>query len=216
MADVVDACLRALDWPDSGLWPAWLGGAALAAVAVGFAATLGKTFGVSGLLGRVLDPVREMANDREAARAAQQAEAFARALAEATRRTFGIDAPSSFAGCDLQPGLEASRRDTWVAQLAFVVGVVLGAGSAAAVRGDWGSSSHAAAFNALFGSGFGGIAALFVGGMFVGFGTQFSGGCTSGHGLVGCARLRAPSLVATGVFLGTAVIASLLLSWGLS
>lgn len=216
MAGLVDACVRGLDWPDSGLWPGWLGGLALAAVAVGFAFVLGKSFGVSGLLGRVLDPAREIANDREAARAAAQTEAFARALAEATRRTFGVESPETPAGCDVANGLAASRRDTWVAQLAFVVGVALGAGATAAMRGDWGSSSYAAAFDALFGSGFGGFAALFVGGMFVGFGTQLSGGCTSGHGLVGCARLRAPSLVATGVFLGTAVIASLLLSWGLS
>jgi hypothetical protein len=54
---------------------------------------------------------------------------------------------------------------------------------------------------------------LLVGGIFVGAGTSMAGGCTSGHGLVGCARLQPGSLVATASFFGTAIAVSLLLSF---
>jgi uncharacterized membrane protein YedE/YeeE len=51
----------------------------------------------------------------------------------------------------------------------------------------------------------------FVGGVLVGFGTRLAGGCSSGHGLSGCGRLRPVSIVATAVFFGTAVGVSFLL-----
>ncbi len=42
---------------------------------------------------------------------------------------------------------------------------------------------------------------LGVAGLAVGFGTRLGGGCTSGHGVCGMARLSPRSLVATGVFM---------------
>jgi uncharacterized protein len=42
-------------------------------------------------------------------------------------------------------------------------------------------------------------------GLLVGFGTRMAGGCTSGHGVCGLARLSPRSLVATAVFMATAV-----------
>lgn len=42
-------------------------------------------------------------------------------------------------------------------------------------------------------------------GLLVGYGTSLAGGCTSGHGVCGLARLSVPSLVATAVFLGVAI-----------
>jgi uncharacterized membrane protein YedE/YeeE len=42
---------------------------------------------------------------------------------------------------------------------------------------------------------------LAVGGLLVGFGTRLGGGCTSGHGVCGVARLSPRSLVATLVFM---------------
>jgi uncharacterized protein len=49
---------------------------------------------------------------------------------------------------------------------------------------------------------------LIAGGLSVGFGTRLGGGCTSGHGVCGIARLSARSLVATAVFMavGAAVV----------
>ena len=43
-------------------------------------------------------------------------------------------------------------------------------------------------------------------GLLVGFGTRLGGGCTSGHGICGIGRLSLRSIVATIVFMLTAVI----------
>ena len=43
-------------------------------------------------------------------------------------------------------------------------------------------------------------------GFLVGFGARLGGGCTSGHGVCGVARLSKRSIVATVVFMGAAVI----------
>jgi uncharacterized protein len=42
-------------------------------------------------------------------------------------------------------------------------------------------------------------------GVLVGFGARYGGGCTSGHGVCGIARLSARSIVATGVFMLSAI-----------
>jgi uncharacterized membrane protein YedE/YeeE len=42
--------------------------------------------------------------------------------------------------------------------------------------------------------------------LLVGFGARLGGGCTSGHGVCGIARLSKRSIVATVVFMGAAVI----------
>jgi uncharacterized membrane protein YedE/YeeE len=49
-------------------------------------------------------------------------------------------------------------------------------------------------------------ALLVLAGIFVGYGTSLGGGCTSGHGVCGVARLSPRSLVATGIFLATAIL----------
>ncbi|WP_299521406.1 YeeE/YedE thiosulfate transporter family protein [Winogradskyella sp.] len=48
-----------------------------------------------------------------------------------------------------------------------------------------------------------GIAILITGGLLVGFGTRYAGGCTSGHAITGLSSLQLPSLIAVvGFFLG--------------
>ncbi|MEJ2392658.1 MAG: YeeE/YedE thiosulfate transporter family protein [Gammaproteobacteria bacterium] len=47
---------------------------------------------------------------------------------------------------------------------------------------------------------------FYWGGFLVGMGTQMAGGCSSGHGLSGCANLSWSSLLATGIFFSTAVV----------
>lgn len=49
-------------------------------------------------------------------------------------------------------------------------------------------------------------AVIVVAGLLVGFGTRLGGGCTSGHGICGIGRLSLRSIVATIVFMATAVI----------
>jgi len=39
------------------------------------------------------------------------------------------------------------------------------------------------------------------GGLLVGFGTRYAGGCTSGHSIMGISALQWPSLVATCCFM---------------
>lgn len=46
---------------------------------------------------------------------------------------------------------------------------------------------------------------LIIGGLLVGFGTQLGNGCTSGHGVCGIARLSPRSIVATLVFMASAM-----------
>lgn len=48
-----------------------------------------------------------------------------------------------------------------------------------------------------------GAAALIFSGLVVGIGVAFGGGCTSGHGICGMARLSSRSIVATLVFMVT-------------
>ena len=47
---------------------------------------------------------------------------------------------------------------------------------------------------------------IVVAGLLVGFGARLGGGCTSGHGVCGIARLSLRSVVATATFMGTAIL----------
>jgi uncharacterized membrane protein YedE/YeeE len=44
-----------------------------------------------------------------------------------------------------------------------------------------------------------------IAGLLVGFGSRMGGGCTSGHGVCGIARLSARTIVATVIFMATAI-----------
>jgi uncharacterized membrane protein YedE/YeeE len=47
------------------------------------------------------------------------------------------------------------------------------------------------------------LAVLLIGGFFVGFGSRYAGGCTSGHAISGLSNLQLPSLIAViGFFIG--------------
>ena len=47
---------------------------------------------------------------------------------------------------------------------------------------------------------------ILAAGLLVGFGTRLGGGCTSGHGICGVARLSARSITATAIFMFTAIL----------
>lgn len=56
-----------------------------------------------------------------------------------------------------------------------------------------------------------GIIILLVGGILVGFGTRYAGGCTSGHAISGLSNLQLPSLIAViGFFAGGLVMVHLI------
>jgi uncharacterized membrane protein YedE/YeeE len=51
-----------------------------------------------------------------------------------------------------------------------------------------------------------GFLLIIVGGFFVGFGTRYAGGCTSGHAIMGISNLQLPSLIATCCFFAGGLI----------
>ncbi|WP_010177178.1 YeeE/YedE family protein [Aquimarina agarilytica] len=52
---------------------------------------------------------------------------------------------------------------------------------------------------------------LFIGGLLVGFGARYAGGCTSGHAISGLSNLQLPSLIAViGFFIGGLIMIYLL------
>lgn len=61
-------------------------------------------------------------------------------------------------------------------------------------------------------STFEGLLLLIIGGLLVGFGTRYAGGCTSGHAITGLSSLQKPSLIAViGFFIGGLMMANLIL-----
>lgn len=57
-----------------------------------------------------------------------------------------------------------------------------------------------------------GLILLIVGGLLVGFGTRYAGGCTSGHAITGLSSLQKPSLIAViGFFIGGLIMTNFIL-----
>jgi uncharacterized membrane protein YedE/YeeE len=102
-------------------------------------------------------------------------------------------------------GALLSRGDRGVA-LAFLLGLV--------AAGALGASFLGARALASAGSGGspGELPILAAAGLIVGFGTRLGGGCTSGHGVCGLARLSRRSLVATVTFIATGALTVLVVS----
>lgn len=48
--------------------------------------------------------------------------------------------------------------------------------------------------------------AVVLGGLIVGIGVSYGGGCTSGHGVCGIARFSRRSMIATATFMATAIV----------
>ena len=62
-----------------------------------------------------------------------------------------------------------------------------------------------------------GFIVLVVGGLLVGFGSAYAGGCTSGHAIAGLADMQLPSLLAViGFFAGGLVVTWFVLPWLMS
>lgn len=56
---------------------------------------------------------------------------------------------------------------------------------------------------------------IVIAGLLVGFGARLGGGCTSGHGICGIARLSGRSLVATTIFMTSAIVVVAIMRHGL-
>jgi uncharacterized membrane protein YedE/YeeE len=188
-------------------WPWWAGALALAAVTLGFLAVHRRGLGVSGLYATLLGWRGEL----ELARLERDEEALRAALVEATRQRFGDDALEMAEGASSAP---APRRLSLGVGLVFLFGLSLGGRLAASLHAPGSAGlSLGADFERLLGGGVPALVTLLAGGILVGFGTRMAAGCTSGHGLSGCARLRPASLVATLSFFSVAVVVSFLIGW---
>lgn len=200
-------------------WPWWTGALALGGVSLGYLLLIGKMLGVSGSWAKVVG----WKEDRELARSArelEQADAgeIEDALLAATLAEFGAGAmepqeetPPEEEATRSVPGPAASHTP-WTAHLVFLLMMFVGGLVAALTSGQFElefqlSDTHSRIFHGPMEIWL----ALLFGGMMVGFGAQMAGGCTSGHGLSGCARLIPASLVATTVFMLSAIGLSLLM-----
>ncbi len=98
------------------------------------------------------------------------------------------------------------RREALLAsrawRLPFIGGLVLGGAVSTIAGGGWTPVWDLGMFDARIGYGPAGkLAWMFVGGLFIGFGTRLGGGCTSGHGIFGMSNLELPSVVTTLSFM---------------
>lgn len=84
--------------------------------------------------------------------------------------------------------------------LAFVVGLLLGPVLFLGLFGQWPAVTVTVAWPLII-----------VAGLLVGFGTRMGSGCTSGHGVLGLARLSPRSFVAVATFFVAGVVAVALL-----
>jgi hypothetical protein len=228
---LVDATLRLDERPGmSNYWPWWAGAAGLALVTINYTLITDRSLGVSSAWDRVVHWRTERKLERQEAQFADE-RALVDVLRAATVAHFGASPagstlPADPASGDAQtPGRDVKpvaggrapitslRPAPLVTQAALLVSIFLGGLVAAVVSGRFQVRLN-------MGGGFGNlvtndsttmIIVLFAGGILVGFGTRLAGGCSSGHGLSGCGRLRPVSLLATAVFFGTAVLVSFLL-----
>lgn len=83
-----------------------------------------------------------------------------------------------------------------VTNAAFVIGLMLGPVLFLGLFGQWPTVTITAPWPLIIGAG-----------LLVGFGSRMGSGCTSGHGVLGLARLSPRSVAAVATFLATGVAA---------
>ncbi len=92
-------------------------------------------------------------------------------------------------------------------RLPLLGGLVIGGVISAVLGGGWEPTWDLGRFDSDVGWGNGGkVAWMFVGGLFIGFGTRLAGGCTSGHGIFGMANLELPSIISTVSFMAAGIV----------
>lgn len=118
-----------------------------------------------------------------------------------TGRSFGISSSLRHIGASCGPRTKLpylTKDYNWrdhIWNLIFVVGILLGA-----FIGNYFLSSEQVSFLPESYYNLTGVVLLFAGGVLIGFGTRYAGGCTSGHTITGISTLQTSSLVATIFF----------------
>jgi uncharacterized protein len=193
----------------SAYWSWAVGGVALAGVAVAHRMAMGRTFGVSGAMDRVVHFRSERAIDRMNDIDVNE---FELALRAATEAEFGQANDSvESATQSAAVSVDVVTPSTVVSQAFFVGAIFFGGLIAAITSGRFKVQTNLGPeFADTIASGWMMWPTLVFAGVLVGFGTRLAGGCTSGHGLSGCGRLQPASMVATASFLGSAIAVSLL------
>ena len=91
-------------------------------------------------------------------------------------------------------------------RLPFLAGLVLGGVLSAVLAGGWEPTWALGMLDQRIGLGPAGkLAWMFVGGLFIGFGTRLANGCTSGHGIFGMSNLEGASLASTVTFMAVGI-----------
>lgn len=94
---------------------------------------------------------------------------------------------------------------TW--RLPFLVGMLGGGFLSALLGGGWTATWALGMLDRTLALGPAGkLAWMFVGGLFVGFGTRLANGCTSGHGIFGNSNFELPSFIATCSFMAAGIV----------
>lgn len=199
---------------DSGYWPWWLGALVLTAIAIGYWLTTGTVLGVSGQWRRVLAWRAERATERAETGLTDDPAALQAALLAATRCALGHTGEVAQAAGPAPAAAVPvpARRMPVSAQATFLAALIAGGLLAELASGDLTLRLAFSPDLARLGSAWTAAALALGGGFLVGLGTALAGGCTSGHGLVGCARLQPGSLVATATFFAAGAVVSLLLA----
>jgi uncharacterized membrane protein YedE/YeeE len=91
------------------------------------------------------------------------------------------------------------RKNSW--NLIFVLGIFLGGVIAAQLLSESQPVLFPESYYTLRG-----VITVVIGGVLVGFGARYAGGCTSGHTIMGLSNLKWPSLVATLCFFAGGVV----------
>jgi uncharacterized membrane protein YedE/YeeE len=113
--------------------------------------------------------------------------------------------------CSLLVSLPYFRRSAVLSgrqwRLPFIAGLVLGGFLSAALSVGWAPRWDLGLLDRTLALGPAAkLAWMFVGGLFIGFGTRLAGGCTSGHGIFGLSNFERPSLVATMSFMAGGIV----------
>lgn len=207
------------------IMPWWMGSIGLSLVTLGFWLVCQRPLGVSGSWARIVTWRDDRLLGDAEAPFRENPDLLKDALMEATIAHFGeqvVQQTLSSRRSATETGLTLPSlsqlaklpvRIPWTAHLSFLAAIGVGGLLTGLVTGGLHMQVTLGAVDTkLLGSGLGSWIVLFFGGSLVGFGTQWAGGCTSGHGLSGCSRLVPASLLSMGLAFGTAILASLLMN----
>ncbi len=196
--------------------PWWLGAIGLSSVSILYFLLIGRLLGVSGSWAKVVFwREQQQLHEENKTLHSQSAETINSSLMAETLAEFGESALAEIDDLETphlikQPVIEKESR--WTSHLTFLVSIFIGSLLVSIFTGHFQvrlnlSNIHSQIFGDLWEV----WVALFFGGAMVGFGTQMAGGCTSGHGLSGSARMIPASLLSTVIFILSAILLSLLM-----